>query len=694
MIAGYSALGAACTLLAVVTFLSLVAPVDVIREQIVRDFKAQTGRDLVIAGPVSLSFFPRVGAVLRDVSLSGPPRMPGTPLMRAHSIRADVRGMALLSGKVSVQRLVLNRPVFNLRVDAQGRRNWDFAGLAFERTRLAQAGANDGPRPTRQRAAQIERMMADLAVSLPTDVRVSEGSARYSDERAGVTQDVKAIDLELAFGELGGALDVSGSFNWRGETVAIEASIATVAALVEERPVRVTLKTTGPSLTLGYKGTARGTATGVALDGSYTLNAASMAALAAWAGGAPLNGDVGALAVNGRITSDGTRVSLSDLTANVGGTQAKGALTLDTAAAKPYLNGTLQVADLDLTKVLLREGAPASAPPRRQGQRQGEVAPQPRSGPQVRGFTKNEGKHDWSDDAIDTALLAMADADLKLQADRIVYRDFKTGVGRVSVALKDRVMRLTLEEMQLYGGSGRGVVTIDSSGDTPATDVNLTLDRVSAGPLLKDALGFDWFDGRSGIAVALAGRGLTERQMVASLKGTVDLKTTNGSIVGFDLPKFVRNLEQGRFLALEIAPTDRTPFSEMAGTFTLTNGIARNQDLRVITQNVRLTGSGAIDLPRQEIDYTLNTKLSGSGTQGQGTVLSFSNIEIPLRVEGPWEKPNISIKGQEQLSETLKQLGKNLKSQDVQDVLKGLLRGDGEGRTKPREFLEKLFKKE
>ena len=41
-----------------------------------------------------------------------------------------------------------------------------------------------------------------------------------------------------------------------------------------------------------------------------------------------------------------------------------------------------------------------------------------------------------------------------------------------------------------------------------------------------------------------------------------------------------------------------------------------------------------------------------------------------------------------------KQIGKNLKSQDVEDALKGLLGGgDGQPRVKPRDILEKLFKK-
>ena len=51
--------------------------------------------------------------------------------------------------------------------------------------------------------------------------------------------------------------------------------------------------------------------------------------------------------------------------------------------------------------------------------------------------------------------------------------------------------------------------------------------------------------------------------------------------------------------------------------------------------------------------------------------------------------------GQEQILEAVKEIGKNLKSDEVKEALKGLLGGgDGEKKVKPRDILEKLFKKQ
>ena len=132
-----------------------------------------------------------------------------------------------------------------------------------------------------------------------------------------------------------------------------------------------------------------------------------------------------------------------------------------------------KLSQLDLGGILIRPG------PRRDGRqdrRPSQAAP-PSKVPQVRGFTKRAGGGaDWSDDIIDLAPLGLADADLALSADRLLYKDMKTGPVRLALQLKDSVAKMTLQEMLLYDGRGRGLVTLDGSGQAPATTVNLMLE--------------------------------------------------------------------------------------------------------------------------------------------------------------------------------------------------------------------------
>jgi AsmA protein len=179
------------------------------------------------------------------------------------------------------------------------------------------------------------------------------------------------------------------------------------------------------------------------------------------------------------------------------------------------------------------------------------------------------------------------------------------------------------------------------------------------------------------------------------LNGKVDMATANGSIDAVDVSKILRGIEQGRFAGLRITAGEKTPFSELAGTFTITNGVADNQDLRLVSTNLRVTGAGSINLPARSLDYTVRPKIANLNATTERAVINLSNVEIPVRIEGPWEKPNISVAGQEQILEAMKQIGKSLKSQEVEDAIKGLLGGgDGQQKVKPRDILEKLFKKQ
>ena len=104
-LSGYCLLALACALVAALTFFVVAAPVDFVRDQLVQQVKAHWGRDLVIAGPTSISLLPQVSVRLSDVSLSEPPGMGGGALLTAETFAIDVPLLALLSRQFAVKRL-------------------------------------------------------------------------------------------------------------------------------------------------------------------------------------------------------------------------------------------------------------------------------------------------------------------------------------------------------------------------------------------------------------------------------------------------------------------------------------------------------------------------------------------------------------------------------------------------------------
>jgi AsmA protein len=699
---GYLFLGLACMLVGSITFLLIAAPVDFVRDQMIQQVKAHTGRDLVIAGPTSIALFPQVSVHLADVTLSEPPGMGSAPLLTAQSFTIDVPLLSLLSRQFAVKRLLLVHPTIELRIDAQGQRNWSFARAPGG----AQPAPDAGPRePTLEPIARATKRsgVAPAFDQLSLEnVHISDGTLRVSDERKSALKEITAINVTLSLADLAGPLQGKGSFAWNGEKVAFDGKLSPARALLGEQKGRVVLALTSQLLEAAYDG-ALALGPAPSLEGKATLKAASLGALGAWLG-RRVAADAGALDVSAMLSLDQGRLAITDLSGVAGGGTLSGTLALEMERARPYLSGTLRTTDLDLGRLLLRpEAASLPGTPSRPGaaERPGNAEPEPApaaKAPPPLAAGKRRAVARWSEAPLDLAPLRLADADVTIVVDRLLYRELETGQSQLALALKDEVAKLTLQDTLLYGGRGRGVLTFDASGQEPATTTELVLDNVLYRPLLRDALGLEWLTGRGKITLSLSGQGQSERKIVETLKGKAELVIGNGEFAGIDVGKLLRAIEQAQFNRLEVSPEDRTPFNELAGTFHINNGLAETNDLRLVGPHLRLSGTGSTNLVERSADYVVRLKLAETAPH-EGAVIKVSGLEFPMHITGPWEKlafkPDLKgIVNSEQASEAIRQIGKNLNTPEVREAVKGLLSGDGQQRPKARELLEKLLKKQ
>src|SRR6185295_1078643 len=115
---GYGALAFACLGAAAIAFLLVAAPVDLVRDRVIEQVRARTGRDLVVAGPTALSLFPRPAISLSDVSLSAPEGLEAPPTLVVPTLEAELRLWSVLAAQPAVERITLHRPTIELSVDA------------------------------------------------------------------------------------------------------------------------------------------------------------------------------------------------------------------------------------------------------------------------------------------------------------------------------------------------------------------------------------------------------------------------------------------------------------------------------------------------------------------------------------------------------------------------------------------------
>jgi AsmA protein len=571
-------------------------PTETWKTQIESRVTAATGRELRINGPVRLSLFPAVAVVANDVTFANAPGAREPQMATLAKLDVHVRVLPLLSGNIAIDRLVLDKPVIHLEVDHQGKPNWDFAAAKAtpDQPQAGQPPANQAP------ASSSGGGPSDIALG---DVRLSDGIATYSDDRSGARYEISAINATVKLANLDSPLSADGSLVWNNEKLSLTAGASAPRGLMTGKGSDVSVKLDSKPAVVAFTGHGEGTP--LKLAGSLDLNVPNVRALAAWAG-QPLDvpgSGLGPLSIQGTLASASQHVSFTKATYKLDAIEATGDLSIDTSGRVPAIKAALSTNVLDLNPYLPPEkpAAPGRAAPSGGGGGGGQAT-----------------SSGWSTEPIDVSGLKAANADLGLTTAGLVVRQIKIGKAALHVSVDDGKLVSDLTEMALYDGNGKARVAVDGSGRVPSLAMNFNIDGVQAEPLLKDAMGVDRLRGAATADGTLSGAGASQRDLISALNGKGSLKLRNGSIRGFDIASMVKNIGS----AFSTSDNQQTEFTEASATYTITNGIVRNDDLAMTAPLFQVAGKGTVDLPKRTINYRVEPRVV---------------VGVPIVISGPWD---------------------------------------------------------
>ncbi|MGH9330223.1 MAG: AsmA family protein, partial [Vicinamibacterales bacterium] len=194
---------AALTCLAVVILLLVAAPValwmlldpDDLKARAAAYVKESTGRELAITGPVSLSFFPWLGGVMKTASLAPPVGFGDAPFASIDELDLKVKAMPLLGGDIVIDTVRIKGVRLRFEARRDGRTTWD--GL------IPAAAAAEAAPTSSPRLLQV------------AGLELRDGEVVWADE-AGGRYELKGVELTTgAFGR-GEPSDVALSFTVGG----------------------------------------------------------------------------------------------------------------------------------------------------------------------------------------------------------------------------------------------------------------------------------------------------------------------------------------------------------------------------------------------------------------------------------------------------------------------------------------------
>ena len=639
-----------------------LVPAETYKSKIIQAAKDATGRELSLNGDIRFSLLPRLELQAKDVAFANPEGATTPTMASLDELVLQLQVWPLLSGAVKVDSFVLVRPVINLEVGKDGRPNWDFqtAGAAASGQAGSQSSGTSG-------ASGGDVSLPDISLG---DVRLENGMVTYRDVRSGQVIELSDIQMKLSLPDLDSPVKAEGSLVWSGEKLSLDLESGNLRGLMAGQITPVTLALDSNPVTLDYKGSLTKAAT-PKIDGDVDLNVPSVRALAAWTGNpleAPENG-MGPLKIKGKVDATDKVFTFGQASIALDEMNATGDLIADISGKVPYLKGRLDVDQIDLNTYM---------PPADQAEASGGAGSTQSSGGQA-GAGAEPGT--WSDEPLDLSGLKATNVDFALSVGAIKVQEIEVGRSAVVVALKDGVLNLDLSELNLYGGAGKGKVTVDARGAVPAISESFILEGIQAEPLLTDAAGFDRLSGTGRMEISVTAKGRSQKELISALNGKGAIKFVDGAIAGVNLAAMVRNV-QSAFLSAGSAEAQKTDFAELSGTFNITNGILRNDDLIMLNPLVRLSGKGTSDLPQRTVNYRLEPKLVAS-LEGQGGDAGTKGLVVPVIVEGPWHaltyRPDLAgmvgdiakdpTKALEGAKDTLKQLKQG--TGGIGDVLKG-----------------------
>lgn len=472
--------------------------------------------------------------------------------------------------------------------------------------------------------ADVEQMMSSL------NARGTLGLRSGSVSQTGIglalgeadADTISNITANITINTLDTPIGLVGQADWRNERFDMSGQFGAGQMLVNGMgPAQFAINSNRVSG--GINGTL--TQTGD-FNGDVTLETRSLRGLMAWLNQPIGNGGgLGPFSYTGQLSLSPGAVNFDNARILLDGTTGTGNGTV-TFSGKPKLEATLNLQQLDLTPYLSSTGDAA--------------APNTQGGSNLPGVSGSSVNGGWSTDVIDLSGLKSIDADLNISAQEIMWDGIRTGRTAMAVVLTDGVLTADLTEMQLYDGRGAGRLEVNASGETPEIGVNFDLSSLSAYPFLRDAAQFTRLEGAADFSIALNTRGRSELALVSGLDGETRMMFNNGAIRGINIPKMVRTLSARTLLGWQSNEQEKTDFSEFAGSFQFTNGLARTRDIRLVGPLVRATGAGSIDLPAKTLEMRFDPRVVAS-LQGQGGGQDLAGLGVPIVVEGSFAQPRI-----------------------------------------------------
>jgi len=558
---------------------------DVIAEKA----KEATGRELKIAGNLDLKISLNPSIEVAGVSFANAKWGSRPEMVTIKRFAAEVALMPLLSGQVTVNRVVLEGVDLIAEKNKQGQANWQFDGM--DKKKEKHEGDGDLPAVHKVSVRDIKITYLDAT----TGEKITLGLDRFDAAAAGADDPLK--------------IDVAGAINDQAFSAAGTVGSMEDIAGGDEFPLDLTAKALGVDTTVKGK-MELDDGLKAALDLSAKI-ASVPATLTAAAAVVPALKDVApppvkAVSLTTKAKVDPTSVLLDALTLDLDGLKMTGRIAAKHGGARPAVDVTLKTDTLDLD-ALLPKGE-ANAAPAQPAKDDGRVFPA---------------------DPLPLDGLKAADANVAFDAKTVKVQG--TTLGDVKLRLNLSNGRLDISELaaKAFDGTIVGKVSLDASKKAPPVSAKIKVTQLDYNKLLASQGMKDTVSGKADADIDVSGAGGSVRAIMAGLSGKVRVQTKDGrlennaaNIVSNDLMSMFDS-DDGKKIVCGVVHYDITKGQAAARAFVLETG------------GISVVGTGSANLASETLKMRVDPR-------AKKTSLATA-VMVPVDITGTFKKPEWAI---------------------------------------------------
>ena len=611
----------------------------------IRDYKPQlekkvaeaTGRSFSVGDDLSLSLFPWAGVSFSDLRLGNTAGFSEKDLVTVKSFEVRVKLLPLISKEIQVKRFILNEPKITLVKNKNGQVNWAQPDDAKKKP-----AAEKTAKASKSEAADTGLPIKDLTVG---EFTIKDGSITWIDHAADIRKKITAVNLKLKDVSLERPITLSFSALLDNQPLSIDGTVGPVGKDFKKATVPLDLDIQAlKELALQLKGKVENPGSKPGIDMAFEVKAFSprklMAALGQKFPVATSDPDaLGRVALKANLKGDQKRLVVSDGILNLDESTLKFSLNASDFS-RPNLAFNLNLDQINLDRYLppKSEQKPASAE---------KAAPKK---------------------AADYEPLRKLILDGRMKIDQLVASKAKIRDLLVQIKAQNGIFNLDPLQLAMYQGNVSGKGDLNVQTNTPKSSLNLNVENIQAGPLLRDVLEKDILEGVTNAQLKLAMSGDDAAMIKKTLNGTGEIRFNDGAIIGIDLAGMVRNVKAAFGMEQKPAQRPRTDFAELNAPFSITQGLVHTPQTSLKSPLIRVIAAGDANLVKETLDFRVEPKVVGT-IKGQGDTSDRTGLMVPVLVSGTFAKPQFRP--------------------DLAGVAKKQLQDALQGTEKPEELLDK-----